>query len=119
MPIGECLDSKIRIYSENGLQDISGYQIFGVYERQSDIVNGRRYLMKTTSDYGIWWACGNRWCIGSLQFKGHCYCIAVKYMDHRCLTISDDWSWFTYNGTIENFTSAGKNIGAKSISSMY
>ena len=65
-------------------------------------VNGESYFVQESSfvfTFAIWWACGNRWCIGDSALKGSCNCLAYYLTDSKCLSDLDDSKWIIYNGT--------------------
>ena len=115
------IDAELEVFSETELSEVPFNQlIFGKYESTSELINGQKYFEKTNENlnhqYGIWWACGDRWCIGNYIIKGQCQCIAFNINPKKCLPKSyQDWNWFYLNGTTGIWLPAGKRLGIRDL----
>ena len=113
------IDTDLEVFFETELNELPFDQLmFGKYKRTSEIINGQNYYKKSDESlvpkFGIWWACGDRWCIGNPYLKGLCNCIAFNLKPLKCLPKSyKDWNWIYRNETSGNWIPAGKRLGIR------
>ena len=87
-------------------------EIFGIYKKQIELVNGRIYYEK---DYfGIWYD-GDSWMIGSASCKGQDEGYADINMDIPFPDSTTNWNWMWWIPGI-SWINANKGLGVKGIS---
>ena len=95
-------------------------KINGIYKKSSEKVNGHdlfisEYLFDQTKTpmFGIWFACGDRWCMNRMIHKGQCSCQAYSMESSKCLSKINDNKWIIYNSTEASWTNAGNDFETK------
>jgi hypothetical protein len=88
-------------------------EIFGIYKRQTELVNGQSYYEK--KEFGIWFIL-NEWVIGNSKSKGKplCYAKVKRGIPFPDSTTNWHWEWFV--SSLEWFTKANKGLGVKVLS---
>ena len=90
--------------------------IFGIYNLQAELVNGRNYYEMGHYAYGLWFDGVDSWMIGFSSKKGKDRCFALVKEDIPFPNGTTNWKWeWTYNNEWFN---ANKGLGAKGISSV-
>ena len=99
-------------------------EIFGIYKRQTELVNGRSYYVKNSAVTAIWFTKSGLWVIGNsyrkvLQHRGFVYAKVEKDVPFPDSTTNWDWDWsHDYDGSDgpTHWTKANKGLGVKGIS---
>ena len=118
--LGECSDKKVEVIHEI---EVNEGVFYGTYKKSSEVINGRAFFEKVdiTNDfykYGIWWACGDRWCIHAFTFRGQCNCIAFNYKNSKCLPKLEDSNWIMRNSKTNVWEYAGKGLIVRGLTGM-
>ena len=118
--LGECSDKKVEVIHEI---EVNEGVFYGTYKKSSEVINGRAFFEKVdiTNDfykYGIWWACGDRWCIHAFTFRGQCNCIAFNYKNSKCLPKLEDSNWIMRNSKTNVWEYAGKGLIVRALTGM-
>ena len=88
--------------------------IFGVYNLQAGLINGRNYY--EMRDLGVWFS-EPRWIIGISSEKGQNRGFASLKKDIPCLDSTTNWEWkWSWLRTEHDWSNANKSIGVKGIS---
>ena len=84
-------------------------EIFGIYDLQAELVNGRNYYEKGLD--GIWFTKYGEWMIGFSSKKGHNigYASVKKNIPFPDDTTNWEWEW------VPGWTKANKGLGVKGI----
>ena len=85
--------------------------IYGNYEKQLQLVNGRAHFKK--GNFGIWWDGEEKWTIGLEGNKGSnmgCACIT---RDVFCLHSVKEMDWELYWGDTGDWEKARKDLGIR------
>ena len=114
---GKCLSKvEVKVTPGFGLDP----NINGVFKKSLEKVNGHdlfvsEYLFEKTKTpmFGIWLACGDRWCVNNMIQKGHCSCQAFSTESSKCLSSINDNKWIIYNSTEASWINAGSNFETK------
>ena len=115
--LGKCY-SKVEVKATVESKSAFDPNIFGTYKQSMQQVNGKSLFEsqaknnKTSAPlFGIWWSCGDRWCINSMLLKGQCNCVAFSTKSPKCLSWINDWNWVIYNRTVGTWMNGGRNFG--------
>lgn len=111
----KCQDFKIEVFNESDTSNIFvPNEIFGIYEKSNEEVNGRNFFIHKSQKFGIWWGCTDRWGIGYLPSKGTCNLIAYNFKNTKCLSRLLDWKWIGLNASDKNWIFVGKSLATRS-----
>ena len=110
----ECFEGNgVEVYFTTNLRVYTcAPQIYGHYEKQSEMVNGRLYFKKGSS-FGIWWNGNCSWNIGYDQVKGSNMCIGSFEADYLCPHLITEFNGKLLNET-RNWIDAGELLAFKS-----
>ena len=117
--LGKCY-SKVEVKATEESKSAFDPNIFGTYTQSLEKVNGKSLFVSQAKNnktsvplYGVWWSCGDRWCINSMFLKGQCNCVAFNAKSPKCLSWINDWDWVIYNGTVGTWMNGGRNFGVQ------
>ena len=122
--LGKCQEKIDINQEENSVIDKTlAPFIFGTYEKSAKIINGKvSYQHKNDQNYGIWWACGDRWCLNKISpFEGQCSCLAFNIIQSKCISSFDDNTWRVWingewrNNSFESYFRKRKALGISSL----
>ena len=118
MNLDDCIDSELEVASETMNVKKMYPKVAGTYKRSPDLLNGRPFFENENNPkefldlnkYGIWWACGDRWCINVLNHKGQCVCSFYNMKNTTCISRIGDKSWILYNSTNQTWEYANDGL---------
>ena len=87
-------------------------EIFGIYNLQAELVNGRNYY--ENENYGIWFTNCFEWVIGYSSKKGQAIGFAKVKKDIPFPDGTTNWKW-EWSWTNVDWTNANKGLGVKGI----
>ena len=88
--------------------------IFGTYNLQAELVNGRNYYQMRNTKFGIWFSPMNNWIIGSSSNKGTRRGFATVKKDIPFPDNTTSWEWECWF-LDKNPVFANEGLGAKGI----
>lgn len=130
--LGKCLnhlDVDIELFYDTKLPYYQYFDVYGKYRKSPETVNEQSYYEKVyeqaydkiKSRMGMWWACGDRWCINNIVlFKGQCNCNAYYQSPSKCLPQKfNDWNWVLYNGSTVGWKYAERQLGVREFKGVF
>ena len=96
-----CDCNHINVYTESSNAYGHAPQIFGMYEKSSENINGHFHYVSYNYNgtYGIWF-CNTfpSWIIGLVEEKGQCKGYAYMKSNESCLLCLPNWGWRLFEG---------------------
>ena len=87
-------------------------EIYGDYQLQSEMVNGRVYFK--IGDQGIWWDDGQgKWRVGHVSWKGSNMCYGYFINDVLCPHQITEWNGTLWHGEGIGWKDAGNSFALK------